>query len=71
VVVHVEGQGQAVGLESAAEEVEVGQEGFAGVEAGARVVAGGIIEQIEQDLFVGGAGEPSVGAGVVLPKGGQ
>ena len=35
VVVHIEGQGQAVGLEGAGEEIEVGEEGFAGVEAGA------------------------------------
>ena len=34
VVVPVEGQGQAVGLESTGEEIEVGQECFAGVEAG-------------------------------------
>ena len=69
VVVHVEGQGQAVGLEDAGEEVEVGQEGFAGVEAGAGVVAGGVVQQVEQDLFVGVAGQPGVGAGVVLPEG--
>ena len=39
-VVHVEGQGQAVGLEGARQKIEMGQEGFAGVEAGSGVVAG-------------------------------
>ena len=43
-VVHVEGQGQAVGLESAGEEIEVRQESFAGIEAGAGVVAGGVVD---------------------------
>jgi len=68
VVVHVEGQGQAVGLEDAGEEVEVGQEGFAGVEARAGVETGGIVEDVQQDLFVGAAGQPGVRAGVVLPE---
>ena len=69
VVVHVEGQGQAVGLEDAGEEIEVGQEGFAGVEAGAGVVAGGVVEDFQQDLLVGAAGQPGVGTGIVLPEG--
>lgn len=69
VEVHVEGQGEAVGLEDAGEEVEVGQEGFAGVEAGARVEAGGVIQDVQQDLFVGTSGQPGVGAGIVLPEG--
>lgn len=69
VVVHVEGQGQAMGLEGAGEKVQVGQEGFAFVEAGTRVDAGGVVEQIEQALLVGRAGEEGVGRGVVLPEG--
>lgn len=69
VVVHVEDQGQAVGLEDAGEEVKVGQESFAGVEACAGVEAGGVVEDIQQDLFIGAAGQPGVGAGVVLPEG--
>lgn len=69
VVVHVEDQGQAVGLKGAGEEVEVGQEGFAFVEAGPGVVARGVVEEIQQSLFGWVAGEPSVGAGVVLPEG--
>ena len=69
VVVHIKGQGQAVGLEDAGEEVEVGQEGFAGVEACAGVEARGVVEDFQQDLFVGTAGQPGVRGGVVLPEG--
>jgi hypothetical protein len=39
--VHIERQRQAVGLETAWQEIEVSQESFAGVEAGAGVVTGG------------------------------
>jgi len=69
VEVHVEGQGQAVGLEDAGEEVEVGQEGFAWVKPCAGVEAGGIVEDFQQDLFVGTAGQPGVRGGIVLPEG--
>ena len=68
VVVHVEGQGQAVGGEGPGEEVEVSQEGFARVETGADVEAGGVVEQIQQALLVGRAGQEGVGRGVVLPE---
>jgi len=69
VEVDVEAQGQAVGLEDAGEGIEGGQEGFARVEAGAGVKAGGIVEDVQQGLFAGLARQPSVGAGVVLPEG--
>lgn len=69
VVVHIEHQGQAMGLEGAGEEVEVGQEGFTFVEAGAGVVAGGVVEEVQEALFGGGAGEEGVRGGVVLPEG--
>ena len=68
VVVHVEDQGQAVSLEDTGKEVEVGQEGFTEVETCAGVEAGGVIEDVQQDLLVGAAGQPGVRAGVVLPK---
>jgi hypothetical protein len=68
-VVHVEHQGQAVGLEGAGKEVQVGQEGFAGVEASSGVVAGGVVEEVQQALLGGGAGEEGVRGGVVLPEG--
>ncbi len=69
VVVDVDGQGQAVRLEDAGPEVEVGQEGFARVEAGAGVEAGGVVEDVQGDLLVGAVGQPGVWAGVVLPQG--
>jgi hypothetical protein len=68
-VVHVEHQGQAVGLEGAGKEVQVGQEGFAGVEASSGVVAGGVVEEVQQALLGVGAGEEGVRGGVVLPEG--
>ena len=71
VVVHVEGQGQAVGLEGAGEEVEMGEQRFAFVEAGPGVIAGGVVEEVEQGLFGGVAREPGVRAGVVLPEGAE
>lgn len=71
VEVHIQGQGQAVGFENAGQEVKMGQEGFAWVEAGAGVVTGGVVQNIEQGLFVGIAGQPGVWAGVVLPEGTQ
>jgi len=69
VVVHVESQGQAVGLEDPGKEVEVGQEGFAGVKPCAGVETGSVVEDFQQDLFVGTAGQPSVRGGIVLPEG--
>ena len=68
VKVHIEGQRQSVGLEGAGQEIEMGQQGFAGVEACAGVVTGGIVQNLEQHLLVGLAGQPGVGAGVVLPE---
>jgi len=68
VVVHIQGQGQAVGLEDAGKEVEVGQEGFAGVKPCAGVEACGVVEDFQEDLFVGTAGQPGMWGGVVLPE---
>ena len=69
VVVHIERQGQAVGLKDAGEEVEVGQQSFSGIESRARVQARGVVEDVQQDLLVGAAGQPGVRAGIVLPEG--
>jgi len=69
VEVHGEGQGQAVGLKDAGEEVEVGQERFGRIEARAGVEAGGVIEHVQQDLLFGATRQPGVGCGVVLPEG--
>jgi hypothetical protein len=70
VEVHVESQGQAVGLEGAGEEVQVGEEGFCGVEARAGVEACGVVEDFEEDLLVRSAGQEGVRGGIVLPEGG-
>lgn len=44
------------------------QQGFALVEAGPGVVAGGVVQEVGQALFGGGAVEESVRGGVVLPE---
>lgn len=67
-VVHVECQGQAVCLKDAGEKVQMGQEGFGRIEACARVEARGVVEDVQEDLFVGTPWQPSVGRGVVLPE---
>ena len=69
VVIHVEHQRQAVGGKGAGKEVQVGQEGFAFVEADPGVVAGGVDQEVQQALLGGGAGEEGVRGGVVLPEG--
>ena len=69
VVVHVEGQREPVALEGAREEVEVGEQGFGGIKACAGVEARGVIEDFQEDLFGGRAGQEGVGRGVVLPEG--
>lgn len=69
VEIHVEREGQAVGLEGAGEEVEVGEQGFGGIESRAGVETCGVVEDFEEDLLVGGAGQEGVGRGVVLPEG--
>jgi len=68
VIVDVECQWQAVGLEGAGEKVEMCQQVFMGIEAGAQIVTGGIVEDIEQGLLVGIVWQPGVGAGVILPE---
>jgi len=69
VVVHVERERQAVALKDAGEEIEMGQQGFGGIEARAGVQACGVIEHVQENLFVGAVGQPGVRRGVVLPEG--
>ena len=68
VVVHIEGQWEAVRLKGAGEEVQVGQQGFGGVEACAGVEARRIVEDFQEDLFGGITGQEGVGRGVVWPE---
>ena len=71
VVVNVEGQRQAMDLEDAREEVKMSQECFSGVEVSTRVKASGVIQEVQEDLLVGRARQPGMGAGVVLPESAQ
>jgi len=66
--VHIESQGQAVGFEDAGEEVQMGQQGFGGIEACADIETGGVVQQVEEGLFVRVAGQPGMRTGVVLPQ---
>lgn len=68
VVVHVKSQGQSVSLKGAGKEVEVGEQGFAWVEACAGVETRGVVEDFQEALFVCAAVEEGVGCGVVLPE---
>jgi len=67
-VINVECQRQALRAERSREEIEVSQEIFGGIKVGAGVVAGGIIEDIEEHLFIGLAGQPTMRRGIVLPE---
>jgi len=44
---------------------------FGRVKTGAGVDAGGVIEDVEEDLLLGLAGQPGVRGGVVLPEGAE
>src|SRR6202012_2675481 len=67
-IVHVEGQRQAVGLKRPAQEIEMGQKGFPLKEPCVDVPAAVIVQKIEQRRLPVLVGQPSVGRGVVLPK---
>ena len=71
VIIHIEGQGQTMGLKGAGEEVQMGQQGFGGIKAGADIVAAGIVQEVEQRLFGGVVWQPGMGTGVILPEGSQ
>ncbi len=60
-----------MGLEGARQEVEMSQEGFGRVEAGADIVTRGVIQKIKQDLFIVRVWEEGMRGGVVLPEGPQ
>ena len=46
----------------------MGQKGFGWIEACADIEACGVIQDVEEGLFVGLARQPGMGAGVVLPE---
>ena len=68
VIIDVEGERESVDEEDAGEEIEVGEEGLGRVKTCASVEAGGVVEDVEEGLFLKLAGEPGVRRGVVLPK---
>ena len=71
VIIHIEGQGQAMGLKGAGKEVQMGQQGLGGIKAGPDIVAAGIVQEVEQGLFGGVIWQPGMGTGVILPEGTQ
>jgi len=68
VEVHIQGQRKSVAFEDFGEEVQMGQQGFGGIETCADIEACGIIQDVEEGLFFGVAGQPGMRAGVVLPE---
>ena len=68
VVVHIQAQGQTVGLEDAGEKIEMGQKGFAGVEPRPSVKPCGVVEDFQQDFFFRTVGRPGVRCGSALPE---
>ena len=68
VAVDAEGEREAVGEEDTGEEIEVGEERLARVKTGAGVEASGVVEDVEEGLFLKGAWQPGVWRGVVLPE---
>ncbi len=50
-VVDVQSQGQALRAERLFEETQMGQQGFGVIEPGGHVEAGGIVEQVQQNVF--------------------
>ena len=71
VEVHIQCQREAVGFKDCREEVQVCQQGFGGIEACADIEARGVVQDVEEGLFVGVVRQPGMGAGVILPEGTQ
>ena len=69
VIVHIERQWQAVDGEYAREKIQVCQQSFGRIKTSPGIIASGIIENIQENLFIGSARQPAVRRGVVLPKG--
>ena len=67
-IVDVEGEREAVGAEGAGEEVEMGVEVFAFVEAGTRDDSAVVVDDFEEGRLALLAVEPAVGRSVILPE---
>ncbi len=46
----------------------MGQQRFVVIKPGAKVIAGGIIEEIQEGLFVFGVGQEAMWTGILLPE---
>jgi hypothetical protein len=68
VVVRIQAQRGAVGLEDAGEKIEMAQEGFTGVEPRTIVEPCGVVEDFQQDFFSRTVGRPGVRCGTALPE---
>ena len=68
VIIDVEGQRQAVLQESAGQEIQVGQEGLPGINAGTGNESGAIVEDVEQGEVLLERRKPLVRGSVELPE---
>ena len=68
VIIDVEGQRQAVLQESAGQEIQVGQEGLLGINAGSGNESGAIVEDVEQGEVLLERRKPLVRGSVELPE---
>ena len=68
VVVHIQLERTTVFDKSGGEEVQIGEEGFTGIELGASKDAAAIVQHIEHGERLLGPGEPAVRGGVELPE---
>lgn len=67
VIIDVKGQRKTVGEKGGGQEIQVRQKRFGRIKAGC-IEPGGVVENIEQDLFFRAAGEEGMRGGIVLPK---
>jgi hypothetical protein len=68
VIIDVEGQRQAVLQESARQEVQIGQEGLPGINAGTGNESGAIVEDVEQGEVLVEGRQPLVRGCIELPE---
>src|SRR5258708_39967752 len=69
VIVHIERQWQAGDGEYAREKIQVCQQRFGRIKTSPGIIASGIIENIQENLFIGTARPPTMRARVLTPKG--
>jgi len=67
-IIYIECQRQAVESENPRQEVQVRQQSFGRIKTSSDVIAGGIIQYIQQNLFLWLAWQPTVRRGIILPE---